>query len=358
MKRLVFLIFLMLTATFSTAAIAQGLMPGPMGACPPMGCQPAAPVCAPPVCPPPVCGPPVCGPMMPPSCGAPSCPGICSIGVMAGYQVNNDPGKVRFTTRDSANFGVTGTDLPFEFQGIWVGAAGRAPLSQGVSARIEARNLFPTGEKLEARNTVVVGPHIRRSFKAAYVWRVLDGSLGLNVSPNFSILGGARWDYFDLRLSSAAPPIPGFSNPSDEGDLTLSSIIPYIGFESSWSGCTSGLNLKVIGTPWISTEHIFGLTYSDPAGVVAVRDRSQGVSRRGLFIEGTVQAVRKCFNTGGIGAFLSIQALNSLAERDVTSTNITPLATSTEISQTFNVDHYRMSLVVGGLATMSFTSPL
>ncbi len=125
-----------------------------------------------------------------------------------------------------------------------------------MSLRAEYRHFFPSKETSQETTTSInVGAPGHRVFsRSRYLWNVFDASAGVNVACGVSLLGGFRWDSF--YLSMAHPPVINLlSTTADEGDLTLSTIIPYGGAEFAWTGCDGGLLLRLVGTPWIKHVH-------------------------------------------------------------------------------------------------------
>jgi hypothetical protein len=353
MKRLVLFLMCALISICTSAAVAQGWSPGPMGAPPPVMCPaPGCDVGVQPLFP----GPPM-GPM--PMCKPPL--GPASFSVFVGWQPNSDPGLVKLTTEGIDLFNKMGTSLNLNYDGLWVGVSGRLPVSRCFSLRGEFRNLF-TGSNSSNNNQTVntttqlaVGTPGSRTFSAQYVFRVLDGSIAMQLSPCLSVLSGIRWDFFDIHMSNP-PNISRFSTNGDEGDLTLSSVIPYLGFESAWTSCNSGLMLRAVGTPWIAGYTNFGLTFGDPGGLPTIRDAlTQQSSKYGTWYELSANYGRKFCNAATVGAFVSVQGISAHTETQLTSMRAAPA--SLNIAQTFDVDMNRRSWIFGGSASVAFGSP-
>ena len=140
-------------------------------------------------------------------------------------------------------------------------------LATGLSARAEGRFLIPSTE-----NATSVTHFARRLPSAEigirctkYRWGLIDGALAFYCTPWLSVLGGLRWDSLYVFMTNPTI-IPGFSTISDESDLTISAVEPYLGFEAAWVGRRCTLTLKGIGSPWVSTRTIFGMTFGDPTG--------------------------------------------------------------------------------------------
>ncbi len=355
MKRLVLFFMCALFSICTVSAVAQGWSPGPVGAPPPvmcpapgcdMGVQPLFPA-------PPVCGPPMCKPPL----------GPASFSVFVGWQPNSNPGLVKLTTEGVNLFNKMGTTLNFNYDGLWLGVSGRLPVSRCFNIRVEARNLFTgsncsNGNNNQTVNTttqLAVGTPGSRTFSAQYVFRVLDGSVAMQLAPCFSVLSGVRWDYFDVHMWNP-PNISSFSTTGDEGDLTLSSVIPYLGFESAWTACNSGLLLRAVGTPWIACYPSFGLTFGDPGSLPTIRDTlTQQSSKYGTWYEVSLNYGRKFCNAATVGAFVSLQGITSHTETQLSSSRAIPAALN--LSQTFDVDMNRQSWIFGGSASLAFGSP-
>ncbi len=245
---------------------------------------------------PPGVGVPGVGPLQGgPGCGASLCqpyppclkPPVL-FGSYAAWQVNDDAGKIKFSTEGTS--GVIGEETTFiqfnKVNGVWVGGSARVPLGECLYARAESRYLIPSSETATSQTAICATPplFISRDWSACtkYRWGLIDGAVGVNCAPWLSVMGGLRWDSFYLLMQNP-PTIPGFSTIFDESDLTISSIQPYVGFEAAWAGCRSALILRGIGSPWASTRTIFGMTFGGSTPVV--RDGMDAVSKRAIFEE-------------------------------------------------------------------------
>jgi hypothetical protein len=144
--------------------------------------------------------------------------------------------------------------------------------------------------------------------------------------------------------------IPGFSSISDESDLTISAVEPYLGFEAAWVGRRCALTLKGIGAPWVSTRTIFGMTFSDPTGqVLAVRESTDTVSKRAAFQELSLQLSIPMSCVGTVGAFAMVNNLWAHSEGDYNSTT-----GEQTLIQTFDIDLNRTVYMIGGNVSLAF----
>ena len=116
------------------------------------------------------------------------------------------------------------------------------------------------------------------------------GPLAFDCAPWLSVMGGLRWDSLYVFMANPTT-IPGFSSVSDESDLTISAIEPYLGFEAAWVGRRCALTLKGIGSPWVSTRTIFGMTFgrSYRSGPHDQREYGHGFKAGGF--SGTLSAI-------------------------------------------------------------------
>ncbi len=350
MKRMVLFVSLIVLSLCVTAVWAQVCAPGPMG--PPM-----------PLMPPP--GPgngipnmgPAPQPLFPGPCMMPICkpPLSLSTSVVMGWQVNNDPVVAKFSTRGVDLFNATGIYQKFNLDGFWLGGSARLSSPDGWGLRVEVRNLFPSKDKVTTVVPMAVGLPGSRAFNGNSAWRILDGTGSLQLAPNVSILGGVRYDFFDVTMTGA-PDIVGFSTTADRGDFTQQTVIPYVGFEGSWTGCTSGFMVRAIGSPVLVNWTKFGMTFGDPQRLPPIRDYyNDGASKYGTFFEGSINYGHRFGQSFTIGAFASLQAQASHTERTMHAVRLEPDFLA--LSQTFDLDVSKRSAVIGGSVTMALSLP-
>jgi hypothetical protein len=290
-----------------------------------------------------------------PDCGAslcqpvPPCPQTPALfGSYAAWQVTSDPGTIKFSTRGtSLMVGEEATSIQFNVNGVWVGGSARVPLGDWISARAEGRVLIPSTETATNVTQFAAAPAVSRDFSAKHRWGIIDGGLAINCIPGFSFLGGLRWDSFNVSLTNPSD-IPGFSSIFDESGLTISAIEPYVGFEAAWAGNRSALVLKGIGSPWVSTRTIFGVTFHDATGA-PIRDDTDTVSKRAAFQELSLSYILRMSCLVNVGAFAAVNTLWAHSENDFNSTS----GVQTLI-QTFDVDLNRTVYMVGGSLSMAF----
>jgi hypothetical protein len=272
---------------------------------------------------------------------------------MAGWQINQDIGAVKLTTKGSPVIGMFINRLDFSLDGAWVGGSGRVPLACGLRARAEGRYLIPSTEK--CRNDVAtLGNFIEahRDFKSRYSWYILDGSGALDFAPGFSALGGLRYEYFGVHLSNP-PTVAGFSNSADEGDFKVGFVKPYIGFEFALTSCENGLLVRGIGSPWINAAYRYGMTY-DPA--VPLRALTNGSSDHAGFCELFVQVGRRISDKLSVGAFAMINTTYFHGESNFEGTLQNVDGTLLSEDNTFDTDFARRYYVIGGNVAISFRS--
>ncbi|MGO9566759.1 MAG: hypothetical protein ACLP5H_04365 [Desulfomonilaceae bacterium] len=293
----------------------------------------------------PNCGTSLCQPMPP----CPQTPAL--FGSYAAWQVTTDPGTIKFSTRGAGLvIGEEATSIQFNVNGVWVGASARVPLGDWVSARAEGRILVPSTETATNLTQFAASLPVSREFAAKHQWGIIDGALAINCIPGFSVLGGLRWDSFNVSLTNPTT-IPGFSSIFDESNLTISAIEPYLGFEAAWAGNRSALVLKGIGSPWVSTRTILGVTFGDPIGArTPVRDDTDTISKRAAFQELSLNYIVRMSCLVNVGAFATVNTLWAHSENDVNSAQVN----GTAISQTFDIDLNRTIYMVGGSLSMAF----
>jgi hypothetical protein len=331
-------------ATLTDAQDWSAGMPGPIFGGPPGAGIPGlgAPVAGP------DCGASMCQPMPP----CPKPPVLFSS--YAAWQVNTDSGNIKFSTRESTLLPLNdaGTSVQFNVNGVWVGASARVPFGDWLSGRAEARILIPSTETATSVTQIAGAPPVSRDWASGtkFRWGLVDGALALNCTPWFSVLGGLRWDSFSVFLAN--PPIISlFSTISDESSLTISAIEPYFGFEAAWVGPRSALALKGIGSPWVGTRTIFGMTFGDPTGTrLSTRASTDATSKRAAFQELSLSYIFRASCNVNVGAFATVNTLWAHSENDFTSAQID----GQSLSQTFDIDLNRTVYMIGGSLSMAF----
>jgi len=272
----------------------------------------------------------------------------------AAWQVNNDPGTIKFSTRGTSLLPLNdvGTSVQFNVNGVWVGSSARVPFGDWVYGRAEARFLIPSTETATSVTQIGGAPPVSRDWNSGskYRWGLVDGALAVNCAPWLSVLGGVRWDSFSLSMSNPST-IPLFSTISDESNLSISAIEPYLGFEAAWVGCRGALVLKGIGSPWVGTRTIFGMTFGDPTGtVLATRESTDTTSKRAAFQELSMSYIFQMSSLVNVGAFATVNTLWAHFENDFTSAQIN----GQTLTQTFDIDLNRTVYMIGGSLSMAF----
>jgi hypothetical protein len=361
MKRIVFLLILALVSCLgASAAFSQGWTPGPPlsampqagGPMPIMG-QPCLPGMPDQSCMPmPPCQPMQCGPVR-----------AASVGALVGYQINEDSGFIKFSTRGHHLIQKTGTKIKFNLTGLLVGGSARVQISDCAWMRGEYRHLFTNNNKVEDVITPLnIGDPGQRSFTGSHYYSdVVDGSVGYCLCPAVSLIGGFRWDSLYLFMNNTQA-INLFSSPDDQGDLTLSSLQPYGGAEVAWIGCDTGVMLKVVGSPWTSTSTKFGLTFGSGGNPERgpIRDSLSTTSKYASFVEVTLSVGKRFTKDLTLGAFGLMTALCAHSEPNMNSTRLAgldPAFPQVSVSYPFDVDMNRRNIVLGGNAAVSFASP-
>jgi hypothetical protein len=280
----------------------------------------------------------------------------------AAWQVNSDPGKIKFSTQGTSlpingSLNDSSTAIQFNVNGVWVGGAARVPFSECCSARVEGRFLIPSQENATSVTSLsapAAALPVSRDWNSCtkYRWGLIDGALAYNCAPWLSVLGGLRWDSLNVSLANPTT-IPLFSSISDESSLTISAIEPYLGFEAAWAGNNCALTLKAIGSPWASTRTIFGMTFGDPTGQVpSVRESTDTVSKRAAFQELSLHLSVRMSCLCSVGAFAAVNSLWAHSEGDFNSST-----GEQTLIQTFDVDLNRTAYMVGGSLSLAFGGP-
>jgi hypothetical protein len=280
-------------------------------------------------------------------------PKFASVAGLVGWQFNRDLGAVKFSTRGDDLFNKMSTQINFNCEGIWLGGSGRYPVGDSFTVRGEGRYMFNQDNRTtQTITTLGVGasPGVR-DFQGYYAAYLIDGSGAFQWAPGLSVIGGLRYDWFGVKLVNP-PAIAFFSNNADEGDFKVGSIMPYVGCEFVVSGCNVDLMLRAIGSPWITTEYRFGMTFGDPTGLPQIRDETNASSKYAAFYELSLHGAMAMGSSFTVGAFYSLHTMFAHGESEMQSVRLAGPVES--FTSRYDMDFYRMAHTVGLNGAVAF----
>jgi len=190
-----------------------------------------------------------------PGCGAASCDPEKKIGGAAGYlgYMKADKGsEINFTYKDSPVPPILlRSRSPLE--GLWVGGSLSTETSESFGLLVNGWLLLPAGKT--GSESYEIGGVRHRNWTVKPRWWYGDALLTVGNVGGFSVLGGVRYDFFDIREQDPDPPtLPIFPPPlvgvsTDTADLTLKSWFPLGGVQYASKDGESGFLIQVLATP-------------------------------------------------------------------------------------------------------------
>jgi hypothetical protein len=191
----------------------------------------------------------------------------------------------------------------YPVRGLWLGLAAQGSVAGNVGFLADGWVLVPANHASEEIISIAGVLSASKSWRTRTDWWFVDGALTLSCGPT-ELLAGFRYDRFSTNFKDPADFAGILGLPSDRGDLTVNSYIPFVGVEfSQGSSFGSHLTFRIIGFPWFVND----MKYHDSIGAfsVVVQDRIQ--LKRGAatnyFIEAFAEYDRNIFRDGNIGLF-------------------------------------------------------
>ncbi len=324
-------------------AYPAGPPPGPGGPPPMFGGSP----CGPTGCEPAPCGSPSCAPM--PTCDK----GPALLGPASGYGgwlVHDKGVRIHAYTEENDLLGLAALEHVYSLSGFWAGASQQIPFGDNLQLLLKGSWLFPfethTQEyyTLWAPTGVVPG---ERRWDAELQWYTLDASAAYLISPAAAVIGGFRFDSFDLHFKNPDDVVTIVSDPNDEGDATIHSYIPYAGVLVQLATCDSTTSASVIGFPHLFGDIKYRQTTSNPNA--SLRFESGTNWNWGYFVEARAEHTRMVSDGIAVGAFAEWELVAGKSKGDLDE-----LATAA--SESFWFDIERKAWTFGGKVTIDFAS--
>ncbi len=283
--------------------------------------------------------------------GATCCPSF-----YVGYEIARNKDRRPFHIDiDFANApgGITGFDTKVsEPGGLWLGASKFCYFSDKGGVMVSGWYLFPTdGDAGETYGpTTAIGGNRLWSTNRSWGW--LDGAFVLGSPCGINLIGGFRWDVYNVRFRDPQP-VTGAAlargTLADEADLQLNSYIPFVGSQICYGGPCCGLLFRAIGFPWVPGSLRYG-----ESGVLGAGTRLQveGNYDRGYFLEFFSEYSMSLGNFGCMGIF---GRWNYLEVRTHSDPKVRGLTAPPVIEDV--IGPIRESWTVGGKVSVNFSLP-
>jgi hypothetical protein len=279
-------------------------------------------------------------------CGAPGClPGEgprVYVGGSADYAGGTAFG---FSTRSTGLSGVLEFQHSYPNRGVWLGLG--LPIDAGPRLGIYASawTFLRTGN-VHSRETYNDTNVISREWQVKPYWTILEALAILRCGCGFNILGGFRYDHYDITLSNPRNSTV-VSLPTDQADLNVRNYIPLIGTQYENHSYLGSLVFRAVGFPALGGD----VKYLEPFGGAQALSGT-GNYRRGYFAELFMEYSKK-FGPSQLGLFARWNELH--AQSTVSVTNLTggPVL----VTQNYDFSFNRNSWTLGGSASLAFNLP-
>lgn len=295
-----------------------------------------------------------CGPA---GCGDPGGGAACCPAFYVGYEIPRSRDRrpfhndIDFSTL--APDGTSGFDTRIsEPGGLWLGASKFCHFSDKGGVMVSGWYLFPNDGSSEEiyYPTAVVAAVGNRQWSTNRSWGWIDGAIVLGSPCGINLIGGFRWDVYNVRFRDPRP-VTGAAltrgTLADEADMQLNSYIPFVGSQICYGGPCCGLLFRAIGFPWVPGTLKYGETGFQGAGT---RLNVEGNYTKGYFLEFFSEYSMSFGNFGCLGIFGRWNYLEVLARTD-------PKVLGLGITLPDAEGPIRESWTVGGRAAVNFSLP-
>jgi len=241
----------------------------------------------------------------------------------------------------------------YPLRGLWLSLEADLPLPAGLGFYASGSYLFPSvvySEEFVSWET----DRGSRSWSTSTQWFTVDAAGSYSANEAVRILGGVRYESLFTKFFNPSNTVNLAALPTDDAEVNLSLIIPYVGLAVGQGSGRSGMKLRALISPYIAGDVVYGETYGIGEGDTGSRNEVRGGLDRGYFLELTAEAL---YGPGGgtlmFGAFGKYQYLHARGELpgEYHSAGL-PTA-----SDRFQFGVLRQAWVVGGVASLNFASP-
>ncbi|MDQ7784607.1 MAG: hypothetical protein RDU20_17110 [Desulfomonilaceae bacterium] len=248
--------------------------------------------------------------------------------------------------------------------GVWLGAALKMPLSEGLGLNAEGWKLVPV--RREAYGTYFHNQDPPRPGdlpSAMDFWRewIPDtdawfGDVFLTVSPGldgyvnglWAVCGG-RYDHYGRVLHHSLSRGLNLASAKDEMEMTVRMLIPYIGVQVGRDGTRYDMTVRMVGTPIV----LGGLQHGETFGGIGARDEGwfQFHVPRGYWAELFVDAGVQLTERISLGGFLKMTTMTLMSNADVTRHSMGDGSTRNE---NYDLIYRRLMYTFGARAALRF----
>lgn len=286
-----------------------------------------------------------------PGCGAASCDPEKKIGGAAGYlgYMKADKGfEINFTYKDIPVIPIL-LRARSPLEGLWVGGSLSTETSESFGLLVNGWLLLPAGKTgSESYELTGVAGVDHREWTVKPRWWYWDALLTVGNLGGFTVLGGVRYDFFDIRSQDPTLPTifwPGLS--TDTADLTLKTWFPLGGVQYASKDGESGFLIQVLATPVllgrVNAKETVG-------GFGPARIEASGNYRSGGLIEVFTEFTKKFGDAEG-GLFARYTWVN--AKSDVAVDVLFPGGVTLN-NGTYDMSFSRSTWTIGGKVGVSF----
>ncbi len=248
------------------------------------------------------------------------------------------------STQGIALLGASKFQYSYPNRGVWIGLT--LPFDPGprLGLYASAWSFLHTGN-VHSREAYNDSPISGREWQVKPYWTILEALAILRCGYGFNILGGFRYDHYDITLSNPINPVGVASLATDQADLYVRNYIPLIGTQYEYYSSLGSLVFRAVGFPALGGD----VKYLEPfAGGTALQ--GTGNYRRGYFFEAFMEYTKK-FGPGQLGVFARWNDLHALSTVSFTSLPVGLLTSNYDFS--FN----RTSWTLGGSVNLAFDLP-
>ncbi len=223
----------------------------------------------------------------------------------------------------------------FAQSGVWLGAAWKMPLSDGIRLNAQGWKLLPTRREVYGTYFHNLNPPTPGDLPSALdFWRewspntdawyadlFLTVSSGLDgyVNGVWAVFGG-RYDSYDRILRHSLSRGRNIASSKDEMEMSVQMLVPYIGIQVSRDARRYDLTVRMIGTPIV----FGGLEHKETFGGIGVRDEGWFPFDvpRGYWAELFVEAGARVTQRVTFGGFLKMTTMTLMSNADITRDSV------------------------------------
>jgi len=253
-----------------------------------------------------------------------------------------------------------GIGLQYPIRGVLLAASGTIPVSKRLDILVNGSWLIPSNADLTQYQWWDAGPVLSDStWSIRNQWWNAGAAVTFNMAGPFSAIGGFMVDSFTTNFYSPSNLMGTGGQATDEADLTVGAVIPYLGGLLTQGGPAGGLTVGMIGFPILFGDIKFTESWNQGW---AVPPTASGVELSGsigsgyffeLFAETSVNIRAMSFGIFGVWNVTHAEADMDF-DAETRAGGVVTISDSAAYSGSF----YRSVWVVGGKFALDFLSPL